>query len=950
MKPITFLFVVTIICSIVYSAQIVVPRIEAMPNDPQPYSMRNWKQVASDYDEYIFSFLRAKTAGGFWGDYPAVWEDKLQYNYPWNGFGMPSYIGHKGMTGAAQNGHEAINCLAAVLGASLCGIDKSNQWSQGLNSYKDWVLMEGQYFNKTTGENLVLNYTATDSGNTFWYDIFPGMLYSQLLWKNPGYIQMEADMQTMADRYYQACAAMGGSVSPWAVPNFRHTAFDFDTMSPYDNGHWVEMDSAAGIGWLQYASYLKWGSNNYLTGARWTMEYLNGLTESPLYEVLLPYGVCTAARMNAELGFGYDIKKMFNWCFNPSQTAGSRVGWGVISDSPWGGYDCDGLVGSVTDGGGYAFAMNTFDWVAALAPVARYDQRFANAIGKWVLNAANASRLFYANGLADQNQSCYNWASIYDPQSCVSYEGLRKIARIHDRAVSDYSNAYGLVLSGDYTSTFDTYGDNYQIIEERVIAGGKDALEHIWRIDVRAGINHRLWVQAHGIFSDDGDTGFEFAVSTSPAGPFTNVFTVTAQVPTQYSAALDAGYSGPLYLRAKDNNRIGGNYLYDKLYVEAIAVISETQTTPYAMGDGVSGGRLNWGIETDFALYGASHVGMLGAVVDTTNVERILKLDLLATDFYHSEAFPTYLLYNPYQEKKTVTLNVGSECVDIYETTTHRFVKYGCKGDTDVDLPAGSASVLVFTPSNSQIQTTGTKKLIAGRVIDYRNSDVYVNCEQVSASPMALTADMNKDCSVDIGDLAIFAQDWLSIDLATCNTIDESNDLEALMVMASQWNSSNILAAQIGAFDNLSAELWYDERATGLMTDSSQTGIYIEGNGSLRVQYEQAVGVWDVTPTKVLPEITNLTSKNISLYLWSDLEGDSQLHQIILFDENNKISRVIVDRPQYAGWNRLEISAAEFVPDDSSFDISRVQRLQLWFSSWPDGGTSVYVDDLRFED
>ena len=949
MRHLITITAVMTIFSLSYSAQIVVPRIEAMPDEPQPYIMRDWKQVASDYDQFIFSFSHDKTAGGFWANYPAVWQDKLQYNYPWDGFGMPSYIGHKGMTGAAQNGHEAINCLAAVLGASLCGTDKTNQWSDGLNGYKDWVLMEGQYFNKTTGENLVLNYTATDSGQTFWYDIFPGLLYSQLLWKNPGYVQMETDMYTMADRYYQACASMGGSVSPWAVPDFRHTAFDFDTMSPYDNGHWVEMDSAAGIGWLQYASYIKWGSNNHLAGARWAMEYLNGLTESPLYEVLLPYGVCTAARMNAEAGYDYDVEKMFNWCFNPSQTSGSRVGWGVISDGPWGGYDCDGLVGSVTDGGGYAFAMNTFDWVAALAPVARYDQRFANAIGKWVLNAANASRLFYSNGLSAAYQSGYNWASQYDPQGCVSYEGLRKIARVHDLAAKDYSNAYGIVLSGDYTSTFDSYGNSYQVIEERVIAGAKDALEHIWEIDVRAGLNHRLWVKAYGQFTADGDTGFDFSTSSSPTGTFTNVFTVSSTVNQLYSVAIDAGYSGKLYVKVKDNNRIGGNVLYDKIFVDAIAVISDTGTSPYAMGDGISGGLPSGGVLTDFALYGASHVGMLGAVVDTTNIEKILKLDLLATDFYHGPAYPTYLLYNPYQEKKTVTLNVGSECVNIYETTTHRFVKYGCKGSTDIDLPADSASVLVFTPANSQIQTAGSKKLIAGKVIDYRHADVYDNCQQVSASPMALTADINKDCSVDIGDLAVFAQYWLSTDSDNCNSIDESNDLEGLMVMASQWNSSNSLPVQIGAFDNLSAELWYDERATGFMTDSSQTGIYIEGSGSLRVRYEQAGGVWDVTPTKILPQIIDLTSKEISLYLWTDLAGDSRLHQIILFDESGQISRFTVERPEYTGWSRIEAPAQDFVPD-GSFDMDKVKKVQLWFSSWPGGGSSVYVDDLRIED
>lgn len=39
--------------------------------------------------------------------------------------------------------------------------------------------------------------------------------------------------------------------------------------------------------------------------------------------------------------------------------------------------------------------MNGFQQAAALAPVAKYDKRYARAIGKWLLNIANASRLFY---------------------------------------------------------------------------------------------------------------------------------------------------------------------------------------------------------------------------------------------------------------------------------------------------------------------------------------------------------------------------------------------------------------------------------------------------------------------------------------------------------------------------------------------------------------------------
>ena len=43
---------------------------------------------------------------------------------------------------------------------------------------------------------------------------------------------------------------------------------------------------------------------------------------------------------------------------------------------------------------------------------------------------------------------------------------------------------------------------------------------------------------------------------------------------------------------------------------------------------------------TDFGLYGSSHVGLMAACIGATNDEKILQLDLLATDFFHAPAYP----------------------------------------------------------------------------------------------------------------------------------------------------------------------------------------------------------------------------------------------------------------------------------------------------------------------
>ena len=105
--------------------QITINRIEQMPNTPSPYLMRDWRQVARGYDSLVFDFNRTGT------HLPLGRIVTNNVNYPnHNSFGLHSYVGTN-----SPNGREAINGLPAVVGATLSGINKSNQ-----NGY-NWPLM-----------------------------------------------------------------------------------------------------------------------------------------------------------------------------------------------------------------------------------------------------------------------------------------------------------------------------------------------------------------------------------------------------------------------------------------------------------------------------------------------------------------------------------------------------------------------------------------------------------------------------------------------------------------------------------------------------------------------------------------------------------------------------------------------------------------------------------------
>ncbi len=403
-RPLNVIVISMVLVSIVSAQQITINRIEQMPNTPSPYLMRDWKQVARGYDSLVFDFNRTGTY------LPLGRIVTNTVNYPnHNSFGLHSYVGTN-----SPNGREAINCLPAVVGATLAGIDKSNQ------SGRNYALMAEEWFNRRPSQNVYKNGPVDDSGNDFWYETMPNVFFYQLnaLYPNTG--DYNYQFTTVADRWLEAVRVMGGSTTPWRKPNVNHRGWFLQTMTPYDAGV-PEPEAAGALAWLFYNAFVKTDSAKYRIGAEWAMEFLDSYGSNPSYELQLPYGTYLAARMNAELGTTYNIERMVNWCFD----VGPLRSWGAIVGN-WGGYDVSGLIGEVNGSNDYAFAMNTFEQASALVPMVRYDDRFARATGKWVLNAANAARLFYSNYLPDSLQDSRQWAHRYDPTSSIAYEALRQ--------------------------------------------------------------------------------------------------------------------------------------------------------------------------------------------------------------------------------------------------------------------------------------------------------------------------------------------------------------------------------------------------------------------------------------------------------------------------------------------------------------------------------------------
>jgi hypothetical protein len=381
--------------------------IEKMPRQPTPFEIRDWRTVARDLDAVLFDF-NAKGE-----NLPVIWWDKAQRNYPQDMFALPAYLGDSRQKSANPEKHEAITAIGAVLGASLVGIDKSNQDGQ---NYAHQLL---NYHNRTNGLGIVMNGTNAKN-DSFWYDIFPNIGFAAVSSLYPKDNDLERVTRESADRWGEAIRIIAAGKT---IPNFEITYFDFKTMQPVDNRQWFEPDAAAGLAWLEYAAFKRFGDPKYLEYAKTCMRYLESLPreKSPLYELLLAYGTLTTARMNAEVGQQYDLEKMLYWIFDGDSFA--RGDWAVIA-ARWGEMDVYGLHGSFSDFGGYAFAFNTFNLAGSLAPIPRYDARAARAIGRWLLNLANSARLFYPKYLSEDNQIQPEFRGAY--RDALAYEGLRK--------------------------------------------------------------------------------------------------------------------------------------------------------------------------------------------------------------------------------------------------------------------------------------------------------------------------------------------------------------------------------------------------------------------------------------------------------------------------------------------------------------------------------------------
>lgn len=631
------------------TGQINIGRVDQMPDLPSPYQMRNWKDVARKYDDLVYSTMVGTRSTSI--NYPNIQPIVFQ-----------SYVGGN------PNSAEAINIIPSIVGATLVGKDKLT-----------WAQKTKDFFNKANQQSIYLNGYSSVSGNDWWYDVMPNVFFYQLYTQYSLDVDFQSQFTVIADRWLDAIYHMGGSSAPWTTPNMNYRGWYMASMTGNTQSV-MEPESAGSISWLLYNAWLKTGDRKYLDGAQMAMEFLSDLSSNPSYELQLPYGTLTAARMNAEQGTNYNIDKMLNWSFDK----GELRGWGTIVGK-WDGKDVSGLIGEANDlGSDYAFAMNGFEQAAAFAPVIKYDKRYARAISKWILNLANASRLYYSKYLASDRQDDYGWSSVNDPQSVIAYEALKQ-----------------------------------------------------------------------------------------------------------------------------QNNYAGNLPLY-----------------------GTGDAKRNGWASTNLGVYGSSHVGYLAAVVDTTDVEGILKLDVNKTDFYGQNAFPTYAFFNPYVNNQQVTIPLGSNTYDIYDAISEQVIVTGATGDVHINIPANEVMLLSYLPAGATTIDQGGKLMIGNKVVDYHHGYNFT-------PPFRIKSMASKETNYGFASVATV---YAAVDNAPA-------------AISYEWYVNNVLAATTnnGAFN------WTTPSTEGTYTISLKAT-----SGTSLASDSVKLSVWKVVPAP--PAVTGITQTQRFFY------------------------------------------------------------------------------------
>ena len=333
---------------------------------PDNYQYTNWRERATQFNEMLFNM----------DDYDLMFYEPISKNTGRESIGIVTYTDEERSSEYSQ----ALTLIGALLSA-----EKLNKESIGEEKLNQLVQFVESYYNIENGEGTLLNYQNIGSTDlSFWQQIYPALTYFMLMDRYEATVYSDALLRNIADTWYSVVMDLGGSDG---IVDFNYTGYDFKNMKPFDNGEWTEPDAAAGVALLQYYAFEKFEDRKYMKAATLCMNYLDEFLRNPGYELLYLYLPYLSARLNSVEEYHFNTAKYMEFFFTESDY---RHEYGTFKDE-FG----TGLIGERTQYGGTAYSFQSIIGATAIAPMLKYDQRYAVEVGRYLLQMTQNLNLFY---------------------------------------------------------------------------------------------------------------------------------------------------------------------------------------------------------------------------------------------------------------------------------------------------------------------------------------------------------------------------------------------------------------------------------------------------------------------------------------------------------------------------------------------------------------------------
>ena len=406
------------------------------PRLPQKYSPFDWQQRTKDFTNFVFDWNKQSNGATI------VWNADMT-NYKKGGvFTLPDYYGD-----VRVGYHNLFTNTAAVFSASLAGMDMSSVTYEG-QTY-NYVDQLSAYYHPQT--NIMTLEPSQPGYGAWWFDVISNLMYYGLGDMYPGEGAangMNARLKGIAETYYKMIVKLGGAKVDWDYNGFDHVNGK-PVLAPVGLN---TMDAGLGVAVVEYYAYKKFGDVRYLTAAKWALDYYERSAKSRFFDNYAHFGTYIAARINAETGSKYNATKYIDWVL-----AINAANLGVFQTS-FDGFDYFGSAGFKYS---YGKKERTYFYETAqyafMLPAVKYDARLALPIAKWMLNASDNAKYFFADQLTPAQQPAgvkYNASERFIPYEAIEVQSKEGVSHFGE------SDNYRWKTDPNYTFITDMMGPN----------------------------------------------------------------------------------------------------------------------------------------------------------------------------------------------------------------------------------------------------------------------------------------------------------------------------------------------------------------------------------------------------------------------------------------------------------------------------------------------------------